>query len=41
MDGVTKENLQQTIKNIRSSSPILKQMEDAEYHMGTGTVEFL
>jgi len=49
MEAVTKENVQQTIRNIRSSSPILKQMEDAgeikiigaEYHLGTGTVEFL
>lgn len=48
LEAVTKQNVLYTIDQIRSQSPILKEMEDkgelkivgAEYHMETGRVDF-
>ncbi len=49
VEAVTKENVKQTIENLRNGSSILKNMEDkgeikivgGEYHMQTGNVEFI
>ncbi len=48
IEAVTRQNVLETVQNIRSNSPVLKEMEDkneikivgAEYHMETGKVTF-
>lgn len=49
LEAITRQNILNTIENIRQQSPILKEMETkgeikivgAEYHMETGKVDFL